>query len=415
MIDIFLNKLENDGWAELFFLVAGSLLLYCFQRIRGGIRRSRARKQLRANLQAYRERKAVINVVDIANGDPDFAKSNIFLREVSNLGRPKGLFIDMPDEPYSQLLAKERAAGYSERQLTRFHPNESFSGASGSDCESVFSELAHSTGIPDLAQRIGTHRTLVARQLLDRSHGLLFNGRKYGVFDFRHMRFGPDEEPGIEMDLFQTDYFTHRVFRSIYHELGREGHEICRLQAWHDDFFKYRPFFTSFGINALLICEGPESKEIVLSKRSARVHGGKSRYHVTMNEGLSQTDKDAFGRVDLELCFKRGLLEELGIDNNRYNMALRTAFYDFFLDKANLEIGLSAVFETDVNFTTVIESLPARDKSYESDGFVPIPLRAKPICDFISRNEFVPHGLYVLEHVLMRNGVLINKIGQTGR
>lgn len=137
-----------------------------------------------------------------------------------------------------------------------------------------------------------------------------------------------------------------------------------------------------------------------------------SLHHVTMNEGLSQTDKDAFGRVDLELCFKRGLLEELGIDDNLYRSALRTAFYDFFLDKRNLEVGLSTVFEIDVNFTTVIESLAARDKNYESDGFQTVPLQPKPIADFVRANEFVPHGLYVLEHVLMRNGISISGLGK---
>src|SRR3546814_3492177 len=80
---------------------------------------------------------------------------------------------------------------------------------------------------------------------------------------------------------------------------------------------------------------------------SGRVHG-KPLFHITMNEGLSQTDKDAYGKVDLELCFKRGLLEELGIHERLYRLAVRGSFYDFFLEKTNLEIGLSSVLEMDL-------------------------------------------------------------------
>ena len=93
------------------------------------------------------------------------------------------------------------------------------------------------------------------------------------VFNLKFTRFGYEEYPGVEMDLFKTDYFTHRVFRSIYHELKRLKHPI--ISSGLNDFLQYRPILTSFGINTLLICEGEDGREIVLSKRSARVHGVK--------------------------------------------------------------------------------------------------------------------------------------------
>lgn len=399
MLERLLDKITDDGSAEFIYLIVGSLILYAFQRARDAFLRFRRRRHLKAELHAYRAGKEAINVLDIANGDPDFEKCNIIVREVSNLGRPKALFVNMPAEHKSKLRQREIEAGYSEQQYSQFHADQSFNGSAD------FSELARMTGIEKLAELIEKHRHLVADKYLDSAEGMLFNGLKYGVFNLRVTRFGENEAPGVELYLFRTDYFTHRVFRSIYHELKAANHPIARANV--DNFLQYRPFFTSFGVNALLIAEGPKSKEIILSRRSARVHGGRARYHVTMNEGLSQTDKDPFGRVDLELCFKRGLLEELGISNDLYRLATRSAFYDFFLERTNLELGLSAVFELDVGFQTDVEPLIARDKTLEADSFTSIPLKAAPIQEFVSNNDFVPHGLYVIERVLLREGISI--------
>ncbi|MGB1409346.1 hypothetical protein, partial [Alloalcanivorax venustensis] len=157
------------------------------------------------------------------------------------------------------------------------------------------------------------------------------------------------------------------------------------------------------------ICDGGRGKEVVLSKRSARVAGGRSLYHITMNEGLSRTDKDPFGKVDIELCFKRGLLEELGIDENIYQLSVKSAFYDFFLEKNNFEIGVSSVFELELDFEKDIAPLIARDKQLEVDSFLSLPMRPKDINAFVRDHDFVPHGLYVFERVLLRKGVQLRQ------
>src|SRR3546814_20522222 len=65
------------------------------------------------------------------------------------------------------------------------------------------------------------------------------------------------------------------------------------------------------------------------------------------------------------LCFKRGLLDELGIHERLYRLAVRGSFYDFFLEKNNFEIGLSSVLEMELNFGKDIEPLIGRDRSEE--------------------------------------------------
>lgn len=400
MLEVLFDKITNDASSELFFLLSGSLVLFLLQRSQKKINHFLFRKKIKKELASYKKRKNSINVIDLACGDPEFEKRHIFTREVSIFGARRSLYIDMPDSIKEKMRIKEREAGYIDSLLTSFHQSTSFNGRPG------FQDIATSTGISDLPQLIEKHRHIVGNKFLESADGLIFNGKKYGIFNLRFTRFGEEENPGVELDLFTTDYFTHRVFRSIYHELKQQGHPIS--SAGVSDFLRYKPFFTSFGINTLLICESERGKNIVLSKRSNRVHGSTPKYHITMNEGLSQTDKDPFGRVELELCFKRGLLEELGINEKLYQLGVKAAFYDFFLEKNNLEIGLSSVFELDLDYEKDIAPLIARDKQLEADSFLTIPLNSKEIKKFVDANEFVPHGLYVLERVLLRENILIN-------
>lgn len=401
MLDQVMGAVANDASSELFFLLFGSFILYVLQQSYRKVKNIRHRRRLRYELSLYKKRKNSINVVDLANGDPEFEKRNIFSREVSIFGAHRSLFLSMPVEIEEKIISREREAGYMDSQLSKFHADTSFDG--GSD----FKDLAELTGIIELPCLINKHKNIVGEEFLNTKERLIFNGDKYGVFNLKFTRFGDDEKPGVEIDFFKTDYYTHRVFRSIYQELKLNGHPIA--SAGLSDFLKYKPFLTSFGINALLICEGGNGKEIILSKRSGRVQGGVQKYHITMNEGLSQTDKDPFGKVDLELCFKRGLLEELGINDKLYQHGVKASFYDFFLEKNNFEIGLSAVFELDLDYEKDIEPLIARDKHLEVDSFVALPLKSKVIEGFIDSNEFIPHGLYVLERVLLRENISVAK------
>jgi hypothetical protein len=367
MLEAVIDKITSDAYSELFFLLSGSLILYVSQKAYTKAKDIRYKLRLRSEIAAYKKRKDAINVVDLANGDPEFEKKNIFSREISIFGAHRSLFVGMPSQIKDEISSRERESGYMDSQLSKFNPDTSFNG------EDSFEDIAELTGITELPELIKKHKFIVGKKSLESKDGLIFNGEKYGVFNLKFTRFGDEEKPGVEIDFFKTDYFTHRVFRSIYHELKKNKHPIS--SAGLSDFLKYKPFFTSFGINTLLICEGSRGREVVLSKRSNRVHGSVPKYHITMNEGLSQTDKDPFGKVDLELCFKRGLLEELGINEKLYQHGVKASFYDFFLEKNNFEIGLSSVFEIDLDYEKDVEPLIARDKHLEVDSFVALPLK----------------------------------------
>ena len=395
----FINHILGNVPAELVYAILGFLVSVFLTKSYEYNQKLLHRVKIKKALKKLKKRQHEVKVIDLANGDPAFLNQNIFVRHVDLFGKKKSLFIDMDEECKTKLAKKENNKGFRGYQKTTFHRDQSFDGTSS------FLDIAEMTNIENLPELIKKHRKIVSLKFLESKDGLLFNAKKYGIFHLNFTRFGEYEEPGVEIDLFETDYFTHRVFRSIYHELKTKGHSIKDVNA--HNFLEYRPFFTSFGINTLLICESEKGKEIVLSKRSTKINTQKSMYHITMNEGLSITDKDPFGKIDLGLCFKRGLLEELGITEKLFNLSKRGSFYDFFLEFNNFEIGLTSVLEIELNFEKDILPLVARDKTLESFNFVTIPLKQKDIKNFLQNNEFIPHGRYVLERVLLRENILI--------
>lgn len=394
-------EILKETLTQLYFTSVGAILLYVAQLTFKKSKDLKSRRLIKKQIKKNISEDEFVNILSIANGDPEFKRENIFTREASILGRRKCLYIDAPEEVKIKIRKKQIDFGYTEEQITKFNKDTSF------DWSSNFKDIETSTGISNLCELIEKHRIIVGKNFLSSRNGALFNGIKYGIYALRFTRLGANEDPGIEMDLFETDYFTHRVFRSIYHELKDMKHEMTHVES--SNFIKYNPFLTSFGINCLLICNGKNGREIVIGTRSARVHGGDPRFHITMNEGLSQTDKDPFGRISLEECFKRGLLEELGIDNKIYNLASKACLYDFFLERTNFEIGLSAAFEINLSFENSISKLISRDKSLETDKFTTIPLKKNDISAFLNehKNAFIPHGLYVLKMVTLREGIVI--------
>src|SRR3546814_14499164 len=60
MLERLLNKITDDGSAELVYLILGSILLFAFQRLRAAYRQMRHRHFIKHQLAAYKERKREI-------------------------------------------------------------------------------------------------------------------------------------------------------------------------------------------------------------------------------------------------------------------------------------------------------------------------------------------------------------------
>jgi hypothetical protein len=267
------------------------------------------------------------------------------------------------------------------------------------------------TGIADLAARIERHRRWVAEDFLHRRHGCHFNQPKFGVYRLDTLqRAGQDERPVLRMEVYNTDYFTHRVFRSVYRELVQEGHPIARCT--YGDLARYNCFTTSFGVNAFLILksDAAHSDVIALAQRS-RLAAGNIRgeiFSATVNEGLSSTDVNYLGQVDLVQCLERGFDEEVGLTRQDLSDA-RYNFYDVFLERSRFELGLTCGVVvsgiTPEEFSRRAEV--AKDRVLEIAALRFLTYTRSSLQKFINEHQFVPHALFTLLRVAVRDQIYL--------
>jgi len=338
-----------------------------------------------------------LNIVTLGQGFPSYDLGEGLNIEVCG----KSLYIDFPQNKKHLITEKYRT----------FHKDRSFDGTSS------FEDLVHETKIINLIELIEKHRQIVADDFINRRNGCHFNGEKFGVYYFDGFRrYGEVEKSDLHISLFTTDYFTHKVFKSIYKELIGINHHISQIKDYNG-VMQYRSFATSFGVNAIVKVQSRFSKDsIIFTKRSPYATGtnGKTWLSISMIEGLSQVDVDTFSNtISLKLCLQRGLEEELGIlATNNYYDDNDIKFYDLFLERNNFELGITALvnIKDEYTFEESIQNRYAKDKVLEVAEMIPIALNKKEIEKFVKDNiqEFYPQALYTLNSICMRKNLMLD-------
>ncbi len=209
--------------------------------------------------------------------------------------------------------------------------------------------LAERTGIHGFPELIDQCRHEVAQLFVDRlqaSNQPLYNNTKFGIYSLSFTRKGQNEDPHVRLTVYETDYYTHAVMRYVYRKLVQLGHPIGKLVASEvgAESSPYQCFTTSFGINAMVLIHNRTKLVLARRSRSGINPEANDKWHVSMNEGFSQTDRDPH-RPSLALCLKRGLKEELGIDDD---VSWSAKFFEFWLWRAAFEVSVSAIVETDL-------------------------------------------------------------------
>ncbi len=324
------------------------------------------------------------NIVSLDHGDP------FYLKKFSHQICGKHLFFSIPKKIIEE--------------INKINPefvsrnNESFDGGDG------FTDLVRITSIANLDLLIEEHQQLVGNEFLRKvAEGhLLFNGDKYGVQRVVVDRVGNDEDSKLIITFFKTDYFTHQVFRSIYKQLKSEGHAIASIDSTIG-VSRYFPFFTSFGINALVVLEKEGFEEVVLAERSGKItKDNQNIWHVTVNEGLSMTDIED-QTISLSRCLNRGLREELGLKETHYEKINNKYFYDLFINLDDLEMGLTAVVFTEFEFNT-IKTLyrSAKDAELETTGLISVKATKGDLYRFLKTNKTTKACAYLLHMFVAR-------------
>jgi hypothetical protein len=134
-------------------------------------------------------------------------------------------------------------------------------------------------------------------------------------------------------------------------------------------------------------------------------------YHVSMNEGFSDTDRDPIQREpDLYACLDRGLSEELGLPPGVISDSVEKKFFDVFVGLDNLEIGVSCTvripklsFERLQRYAQL-----ARDHGLEIENIECVPFREVELNQFLNENQLTPPAKYILLRLATNSGMFLS-------
>lgn len=232
-------------------------------------------------------------------------------------------------------------------------------------------------------------RKEVAESFLNRTDGAYFNGKSYGVLtsDAFARTSSQDERPVLNISLYKTDYYTHRVFERTMEKLAINKNEL----SLSDLNNKYPAFRTSLGVSVIVVI--PSSNEIILTVRNktAAYNQGKNWIYVSVTEAFSETDFDTYtGKPDINLCIQRGLTEELGITGEMYDPNDIT-IYDMFFEKEFFQDGITASVKLrdDITLDQIKKKtdLEVKDKGLEIDDMYAICNKKEKIEDYIEKKK----------------------------
>ncbi len=233
-------------------------------------------------------------------------------------------------------------------------------------------------------------RREIAGRFIRREDGLYFNGDKYGVYylDTRSRTSDAREDPCLHLEVYRTDHFTHRVIGRALEMLSPPA-ALFGSDNLNGGLNWVR---TSFGISVIVITA---DDKIIMTRRSQRAGfaDGRDWIYVSVTEALSQADVDPDEfHPDLTLCVRRGLKEELGIDQKIYADTC-IKFYDCFFETHFFQDGIvaSVTLPRDAEGTILtfgdIETLPARDRALEIAEMFWIKNSKSEIRKFIEENH----------------------------
>ncbi len=280
----------------------------------------------------------------------------------------------------------------------------------------TWDEVYSNIPIPDLRERIENSKKKVMLQFVRHENGCYFNNLKFGIYSVNSFERTEDlsERPVLSIKFYTTDYYTHRVMKDVCKELIKEKDPYLTSELDLYDLTFSRIFFTSLGIDLILLeDELREDRKLLLTERSVNASEASEyknkRISVSVVEGVSNSDYDPYtGNVDPVAAAFRGLQEELGVDAHQLQRD-KLRFYDLFLNKENLEMGLSCSIETKSGLTIENDILPrhGKDEQLELSDKKVIPFSRLRNYAVSNLESFMPQALYTICSLLEANGSFI--------
>ncbi|WP_250030266.1 hypothetical protein [Paractinoplanes maris] len=147
-----------------------------------------------------------------------------------------------------------------------------------------------------------------------------WNGKNYAVKGLTISRTIDEERPEICLQLQESDYFTFLATKDHERHLS-DGSTLRGKYIGDRDYEDVPPFMSSsFGTNVALISA---DDQLIVARRSNHVGSRPGVWNSSANEAMSRDlDPDGRNPPDIYRVMRRGIREELGVDEREYLLEL---------------------------------------------------------------------------------------------
>ncbi len=314
-----------------------------------------------------------------------------------------------PEEIKVTASGKSFFLDFPEKLKVNLPQDFEFNGDFFFDENGTLQDLAVKMNLPELDRLIEKHRKIVAWDLIHKAKSIRSNPKQVGLYSLNTYRTNTEQPRTIvEMQTFNTDYFTHQVMQSVYRELKESIHPIVRMTT--ENIPLYNAFLTCIETNSVLLVYDDTEVQVLVMEDVFIDQEGHSEVILTIKGTL--TSKATLQQpLDLEPWLLSTLRDFVGISRSFFEHTdFRGLFHTLYLDRQNLRVG----FVTSINTEKSIEELVDR---LLSDGqmtlkFTGVPLEKEPLENFLESIEFSAAEAFALEQVAMLNGVDLFRYSQ---
>lgn len=366
---------------EIFTFALGALFSYLVQLGRRTVKRLRL-SMLNARLKRFNNKNLGITLLEFG---PTIHVGIDSIRDITSK-----FVLPMPSEVADELEVASDFSGKLTRTGTYF---------GSSDCATLDRILK----IDNVYDRLQPHILKVGNQFKERKFGISFNSVLYGVRRFRRTRYGPQEEPRLNIDCYETDYFTFKVIDSFHRELSQSHPQITLGSYGKDGDIEERlyPFLASIGLNFVII--SADSK-LILSRRSQNLDrfGYKGTpIYPSFNEALAVPDlPEVRGMVTPSIpnCFLRGLNEELGLTDREVEQPV---YRLIGFGSVGIGFGVYGYARSRLTSAEITDRFAGQDRGLESKEFFAVPLKKSKLLKIVNDKNCSPQVVVLLNALMV--------------
>ena len=255
---------------------------------------------------------------------------------------------------------------------------------------------------------------VIAREM--EGNDLMFNGPMVGVYSIKSDRIPGCEDGELEVQLYQSDYFTFKFTGELYHLLKRKG---IIFDINYSNIIEYAPFLCSLGLGGFILVRQGKDEYLLWTKRSSMIQA-KNMWHFSYDEtvhllndlmlddeGKPFRTKEGYMVLSQSSMFERALKEELRL-HNKVSSNYKKGIFEIGLiecDRLEIELLSYVVMEADLSIDVEWQfkkyTDTAKDK-IEWSKILYIPFDIDKIRKEFHGKFMTPESLALAEHLLLQ-------------